>query len=137
MRAIFPGKDYVDQLKSILQILGSPSEQDLCFIKNKGSKAYLTMMPSVPKTPWENIFPCANPNVLDILERMLKFNPNNRITAEQALSHAYVTQYSDPDDEPVMTTPLTIDMELDDLQYEDLKRAIFSQAQRFRTPCIF
>ena len=137
MRAIFPGKDYVDQLKSILQILGSPSEQDLCFIKNKGSKEYLKGMPRVPKSSWSNIFPKANPGVLDILEEMLKFNPNSRITAAQALSHTYVEEYSDPDDEPVIKKPLTIDMELDDLQYEDLKGAIFSQAQRFRTPCIF
>ena len=137
MRAIFPGKDYVDQLKSILQVLGSPSEQDLCFIKNKASKEYLKGMPKVPKSSWANIFPNANPDVLDILEEMLKFNPNSRITAAQALSHKYVEEYSDPDDEPVIKKPLTIDMELDDLQYEDLKRAIFSQAQRFRTPCIF
>ena len=36
---------------------------------------------------------------LDLLDRMLTFNPNNRITVEQALAHPYLEQYYDPDDE--------------------------------------
>lgn len=30
---------------------------------------------------------------------MLTFNPNKRITVEEALSHVYLRQYYDPDDE--------------------------------------
>ena len=30
---------------------------------------------------------------------MLTFNPNNRITVEQALAHPYLEQYYDPADE--------------------------------------
>jgi mitogen-activated protein kinase 1/3 len=30
---------------------------------------------------------------------MLTFNPNNRITVEEALAHPYLAQYYDPDDE--------------------------------------
>lgn len=33
------------------------------------------------------------------MEKMLTFNPNKRITVEQALSHPYLRQYYDPDDE--------------------------------------
>lgn len=36
---------------------------------------------------------------LDFLGRMLTFNPNNRITVEEALGHPYLEQYFDPDDE--------------------------------------
>lgn len=35
----------------------------------------------------------------DLLEKLLTFNPQSRSTAEQALSHAYLSQYSDPEDE--------------------------------------
>jgi len=31
---------------------------------------------------------------------MLDLDPDTRITAEQALSHEYLRQYSDPSDEP-------------------------------------
>ena len=37
---------------------------------------------------------------VDLLERMLDLDPDTRITAEEALSHEYLRQYSDPSDEP-------------------------------------
>lgn len=36
---------------------------------------------------------------LDLLDRMLTFNPNKRITVEEALAHPYLEQYYDPSDE--------------------------------------
>lgn len=36
---------------------------------------------------------------LDLLGKMLTFNPHQRITVEEALSHPYLEQYYDPDDE--------------------------------------
>ena len=38
---------------------------------------------------------------LDLLEKMLVFDPNKRITAADALSHPYLAPYHDPTDEPV------------------------------------
>lgn len=37
--------------------------------------------------------------VLDLLDKMLTFNPHKRITVEEALAHPYVEQYYDPADE--------------------------------------
>ena len=39
------------------------------------------------------------PVALDVLEKMLTFNPNKRITVDEALAHPYLEQYYDPDDE--------------------------------------
>ena len=36
---------------------------------------------------------------LDLLGRMLNFNPHQRITVEQVLAHPYLKQYYDPNDE--------------------------------------
>ena len=36
---------------------------------------------------------------LDLLDKMLAFNPKRRITVEQALAHPYLDQYYDPEDE--------------------------------------
>ena len=56
-------------------------------------------MPFKPKVPWSKLFPAADPKALDLLDKMLTFNPNNRISVEEALAHPYVEQYYDPDDE--------------------------------------
>ena len=36
---------------------------------------------------------------LDLLDKMLSFNPNKRISVEEALAHPYLEQYYDPADE--------------------------------------
>lgn len=55
------------------------------------------------------------------------FNPNKRITVEQALKHPYFVQYYDEDDEPVCTAPFTVEFENDELPKEDLKNLIFKE----------
>ena len=40
---------------------------------------------------------------LDLLDRMLTFNPNRRINVEQALAHPYLEQYYDPGDEVTLS----------------------------------
>lgn len=37
---------------------------------------------------------------VDLLERMLVFDPKKRIRAGEALAHEYLTPYHDPTDEP-------------------------------------
>lgn len=44
---------------------------------------------------------------LDLLDKMLTFNPNRRITVEQALAHPYLEQYYDPEDEVSIIKQLT------------------------------
>ena len=36
---------------------------------------------------------------LDLLDKLLTFNPDNRVTVEEALAHPYLEQYYDPQDE--------------------------------------
>ncbi|KAF5903234.1 mitogen-activated protein kinase 1-like, partial [Clarias magur] len=98
-RPIFPGKHYLDQLNHILGVLGSPSQEDLNCIINMKARNYLQSLPQKPKIPWSKLFPKADSKALDLLDRMLTFNPIKRITVEEALAHPYLEQYYDPTDE--------------------------------------
>uniref|UniRef100_A0A8L0DSJ1 Mitogen-activated protein kinase n=2 Tax=Salmoninae TaxID=504568 RepID=A0A8L0DSJ1_ONCMY len=134
-RPIFPGKHYLDQLNHILGILGSPSQEDLNCIINIKARNYLLSLPLRCKVPWNRLFPNADPKALDLLDKMLTFNPHKRIEVEEALAHPYLEQYYDPTDEPVAEAPFKFDMELDDLPKETLKELIFEETARFNTVC--
>lgn len=68
-------------------------------IDHKQARKYLESLPFKPKVPWTRLFQNADPNALDLLDKMLTFNPYNRITVEDALAHPYLEQYYDPGDE--------------------------------------
>jgi len=48
---------------------------------------------------------------LDLLEKMLKFDPSDRITIEEALEHPYLEAYHDLDDEPIHHSPFDFSFE--------------------------
>lgn len=59
-------------------------------------------LPFKPKVPWSRLFPNADPLALDLLDKMLTFNPHNRILVEAALAHPYLKQYYEPEDEVML-----------------------------------
>ncbi|XP_041457074.1 mitogen-activated protein kinase 3-like [Lytechinus variegatus] len=133
-RPIFPGKHYLDQLNHILGIIGTPTPDDLKCIINVKARSYLQGLPIKEKVPFGVMYPKACKKAVDLLDKMLSFNPDKRITVEQALAHPYLEQYYDPEDEPVKEEPFTFATELDDLPKEKLKEMIFEEASKFNPP---
>lgn len=87
--ALFPADSEIDQLYKIFQVLGTPSEKT---------------WPGVSALPYyRNTFPCwsgnklsqvpglsaLDANGLDLLSRMLIYEPNKRISCKAALEHPY------------------------------------------------
>lgn len=73
-------------------------------IRNQRILQTLRFVQSLPKReriPFAQKFRGADPLALDLLEKMLVFDPRKRIDAGQALAHEYLAPYHDPSDEPV------------------------------------
>ncbi|EAS03289.2 extracellular response kinase (macronuclear) [Tetrahymena thermophila SB210] len=103
-KPIFAGTSTLNQLELILQVTGKPTYEDIEAIQ---SDLAITMLEAVQNNPTQNtktlqqMIPMASDDALDLLQNLLQFNPKKRITAEQALSHPYVRQFHNPNDEPV------------------------------------
>ncbi|XP_028967706.1 mitogen-activated protein kinase ERK-A-like [Galendromus occidentalis] len=130
-KPIFPGKHYLDQLSHILAVLGTPSADDLNIIPNQRARTYIQSLPAKPKISWTRLYPSADSSTLDILAKLLTFNPVKRITVEEALAHPYLEQYYDPADEPVAGTPFTAEMEIDNLPRETIKKLMFDEIRLY------
>jgi len=99
-KPLFPGSDNSNQLALIFGVLGTPLEEDTRWIVSEPVRAALHSMPFKDKVPWKNVFPKASPDALDLVARMLTFDPTERISAKVALHHPYLRAHHDRDIKP-------------------------------------
>jgi len=106
-KPIFPGKDHLNQIKVILQYLGTPSAADLDWLPSKSpARAFISKIPACAKQPWQAIYPKATPNAIEAIEKMLTFHPVHRVEVPQAILLKYFETLHMPDDEPVAEKPV-------------------------------
>jgi len=89
---VFPGNDYIHQLKLIVKMLGRPSEADLWFVSNQNALNFMLQLPDYNSQDLRSKFPSAQAAALELLAMMLVFNPKKRITVHEALEHSFVEE---------------------------------------------
>ncbi len=130
-RPFFKGRDYVDQLNQILHFLGTPNEETLSRIGSPRAQDYVRNLPYMPRIPFQGLFPNANPDALDLLDRMLAFDPSSRISVEEALEHRYLHIWHDASDEPAAPTTFDFGFEVVE-DVGDMRKMILDEVVRFR-----
>ncbi|KAL5557385.1 hypothetical protein UlMin_039621 [Ulmus minor] len=110
-KPIFPGTECLNQLKLIINILGSQREVDLQFIDNPKARNFIKSLPPSRGTHFSRLYPQADPLAIDLLEKMLIFDPTKRITVTEALQHPYISQLYDPRCNPPAQVPINLDID--------------------------
>jgi len=117
-----------DQLSVIFTLLGSPTDDELKeFEFNSDARRYIRCFAERKGQGIRSRVPHASRDSLDILERMLQFNPNHRIRVEEALEHRLFYEDTasgtpmirEVDRETKAPKPVTLDFE----QEQDLDEA--------------
>lgn len=80
---LFPGEDYMHQLRLICELLGKPKAEDLDFVNTERARKYMMSLEEPARPKIETYFRGHNPDALDLLEKMLKFHPAQRITVDE------------------------------------------------------
>ncbi|BAF10618.1 Os03g0108800, partial [Oryza sativa Japonica Group] len=86
-KPLFPGDSEIDELFKIFRVLGTPNEQSWPGVSSLPD--YKSAFPKWQAQALATIVPTLDPAGLDLLSKMLRYEPNKRITARQALEHEY------------------------------------------------
>ncbi|CAF1230856.1 unnamed protein product [Rotaria sp. Silwood1] len=112
LQPIFPGQGYLDQLDKIFDIIGTPDITTLHELATEEPRKYISRLKPKPKQDFNRLFgfqydPATNerisgvsPKGVDLLDRLLSFDPRQRPTAQEALAHPFLKTYHSPEDEP-------------------------------------
>lgn len=84
---LFPGESGIDQLVEIIKVLGTPTHSD---ILSMNSNYIDHKFPLIRRIPLNKIFKNADPQLLNLLDGLLRFNPEVRLTAKQSLQHQWL-----------------------------------------------
>ncbi|XP_043394800.1 mitogen-activated protein kinase 15 isoform X6 [Chelonia mydas] len=123
-KPLFPGTSTVNQIEQILSVIPAPSQEDILAIHSDYRASVINRISSRRRVTIEEILPSSiPPHALDLLKRLLVFNPDKRLTAEEALQHPYVKRFHCPAKEPSLDydviLPLDDDIQLSVAEYRN------------------
>ncbi|XP_050187100.1 mitogen-activated protein kinase 15 isoform X2 [Myiozetetes cayanensis] len=123
-KPLFPGTSTMNQIEQILRVIPAPSPEDILALQSEYKASVINHMSSRQRVTFEEIFPPSTPlPALDLLKKLLVFNPDKRLTAEEALQHPYVNRFHCPSREPSLdynvVLPLGDDVQLSVADYRN------------------
>ncbi|EAR90208.2 extracellular response kinase (macronuclear) [Tetrahymena thermophila SB210] len=107
-KSIFPGVSTLNQIERVLELTGKPKNEDIEAIESSLAWNILNSINITKQKKFEQFFQGASPDALDLLKKLLVFNPKLRLDAEQALQHRYVAEFHNPAEEHVCSKPIQI-----------------------------
>lgn len=130
---LFPGEDYIAQLRLICDKLGRPSDKDLDFVTSERARRFMNSLPNKPAPTFSEMFHAHKDekDALNLLKRMLEIHPKKRITVEQALEHPFLESLHSPDDEPTNTTGFSFEFENHELSREKVQELIWEEIREY------
>lgn len=129
-KPLFPGNSTMDQLERVIAYTGPPKKSD---IESMGSSFTQTMLSNLTYTKarfsLKDKLNEAPVDAIDLVSKLIIFDPQKRFTAEQCLEHPYVAQFHNPAKE--ITASKKIVMSLSDFSkhsIRDYRNKIYKEA---------
>ena len=96
-RPLFPGQNYLDQLKIIFEVMGTP--KDLTWIKTPEAKRWVQKLKPHNGKPLKSVFEKASDGALALLSKMLMMDPAQRSSALDCIRDPYLKDLYRREDE--------------------------------------
>ncbi|CAE8673470.1 unnamed protein product, partial [Polarella glacialis] len=133
-KPLLPGKNTQHQLQLIITCLGSPDAEGLSRIKNEKCRKFIESLPhAAGRSALRDTIGVISPGVSELLDSTLQFNPEKRVTVQQALQLTYMEQLHCPEDEPSSPPIEMADFEFErrKIDMPALREEIFLEALRY------
>lgn len=142
-QVFFPGTCPLDQLRRIISIVGKPSRDLIARHYQSHNHTLLRLFPSTSENNEEDdkegniiaalqkLLPGRSELAYDLLAKMLRFDQEQRISAEESLKHPYFSDWYDPFD--VKRCEKKIDFSFEDQMVDSLstKRLCYDTIMEF------
>jgi len=89
-KPLLPATSEEEQLNMITKLLGNPSAKLVNQIENEKNKEFVLQLPKREGKNFDELFKGAEKNAIDLLKKMLTYDPADRITIKEALEHPYL-----------------------------------------------
>lgn len=131
-RPMFMGRDYVHQLRLVLMVV--PPCEDLDFISSTSALPFLKSLAGTygGVTSLKSVLTGLPAEGVDFIDAMLRFNPNERVTARQALSHPFLHSMGGDWQKEYPQPPDNIDWSFDvgcEISEAQLRRKIWDEIE--------
>jgi len=129
--------DSRDQLTLIFDVIGTPSDEDLDFITDQHAKDYLKSFEKKSKRNLKERYVGSTEESLDLLQRMIEFNPNKRITIRECFDHPFFANVRNKAMEATSNYTLNLDYENFELTVDELRKRFIDVITNFRLKMIY
>lgn len=89
-KPLLPAASEEEQLNMITKLLGNPSAKLVNQIENEKNKEFVLQLPKREGKNFNELFKGADAQAIDLLKKMLTYDPEDRITVAEALAHPYL-----------------------------------------------
>jgi len=123
-----------DQLNMIFNLLGTPKEADIELLEREDAKRYIRCFAAREGDGFKAKFPHADNDSIEILDKMLRFNPSSRIRVEETLDCALFREIKEPARETTAPSFVGLEFEKEPDLDEGLLRKYFCKEIRVYHP---
>nr|XP_026690740.1 extracellular signal-regulated kinase 2-like isoform X2 [Ciona intestinalis] len=120
-KPLFPGSSTLNQIERIMSSIPRPTKADVDSIHSEYGHSILDRASMRPRKHLRDLIPDAPEDALDLMENLLVFNPEKRLSAKECLSHPYVAKFHSSREESVLDydvlPPLDDDIQLSVAEY--------------------
>jgi len=109
-KPLFPGTSTLNQIEKVVKVIGLPTPSDVESINSTLASTLLQSMQKTSTLGFKDFQGKCSKDCLDLLKRLLTFNPSRRISISDALKHPYVKDFHNAEDEPACSRLIKINV---------------------------